>query len=86
MVDVDIVLRVSSHRKGELAWAVDKWLRVVSTIMLFKKEYECYKELKETSCFKFKTILYTLRCYVALSNYFEIVSTVTFLNSQTELI
>ena len=33
VVDVDV--RVSSHLKEELAWAVDKWLRVISTIMLF---------------------------------------------------
>ena len=36
MVDVDV--RVSSHLKEELAWAVDKRLRVISTIMLFKKQ------------------------------------------------
>ena len=32
MVDIDV--RVSSHLKEELAWAVDKWLRVISTIMI----------------------------------------------------
>ena len=31
MVDVDV--RVLSHLKEELAWAVDKRLRVISTIM-----------------------------------------------------
>ena len=36
MVIVDI--HVLSHLKEELAWAVDKWLRVISTIMLFKKQ------------------------------------------------
>ena len=36
MVDVDV--RASSHLKEELAWAVDKWLWVISTIMLFKKQ------------------------------------------------
>ena len=41
MVDVDIL--VSSHLK-ELAWAVDKWLQVISTIMRFKST----KELKRT--------------------------------------
>ena len=35
MVDVDI--RVSSQLKGELAWAVGKRLRVISSIMLFTK-------------------------------------------------
>ena len=36
VVDVDVC--VSSYLKEELAWAVDKWLRVISTIMLFKKQ------------------------------------------------
>ena len=35
MVDVDVC--VSSHIKEELTWAIDKQLRVISTIMLFKK-------------------------------------------------
>ena len=43
MVDVDV--RVSSHLKGELAWAVDKRLRIISTIMLFKNS-KSTKELK----------------------------------------
>ena len=33
-----IDVRVSSHLKEELAWAVDKRLQVLSTIMLFKKQ------------------------------------------------
>ena len=45
MVDVDV--RVSSHLKEELTWAVDKWLQVISTIMLFKNS-KSTKELKET--------------------------------------
>ena len=36
MVDIDV--RVSSHLKEELAWAIDKRIRVISTIMLFKKQ------------------------------------------------
>ena len=36
VVDVDV--HVSSYLKEELAWAVDKWLRVISAIMLFKKQ------------------------------------------------
>ena len=36
MVDMDI--HVLSHLKAELAWAADKQLRVISTIMLCKKE------------------------------------------------
>ena len=57
-VDVDIC--VLSHLKEELAWAIDKWLRVISTIMLFKKHNNTAKELN--SHFKFKTILYMLLC------------------------
>ena len=34
---VDLDVRISSYLK-ELAWAVDKRLRVISTIMLFKKQ------------------------------------------------
>ena len=34
VVDVDIC--ISSLLKEELAWAVGKWLWVISTIMLFK--------------------------------------------------
>ena len=36
VVNVDV--HVSSHLKQELAWAVDKQLRVISTIMLFKNQ------------------------------------------------
>ena len=35
MVDIDV--HISSHLKEELAWVEDKWLQVISTIMLFKK-------------------------------------------------
>ena len=45
MVDVDV--HASSHLKEELAWAIDKRLRVISTIMLFKSS-KSTKELKET--------------------------------------
>ena len=33
---VDVEVRISSHLKEELAWAVDKRLQIISTIMLFK--------------------------------------------------
>ena len=33
---VDVGVRVSSHLKKELPWAVDKQLRVISIIMLLK--------------------------------------------------
>ena len=36
VVDVDV--RVSSYSKEELAWAIDKRLRVICTITLFKKQ------------------------------------------------
>ena len=34
----DVNVCISSHLKEELAWASDKWLRVIRTIMLFKKQ------------------------------------------------
>ena len=43
---VDIDVHISSHLKEELDWAVDKRLRVISTIMLFKNS-KTTKELKE---------------------------------------
>ena len=45
MVDIDVC--VSSHLKEELTWAIDKRLRVISTIMLFKNSKNT-KELKGT--------------------------------------
>ena len=37
VVGVDV--RISSHLKEELTWAIDKWPWVISTIMLlFKKQ------------------------------------------------
>ena len=36
VVNVDV--HVLNYLKEELAWAVDKRLRVISTIMLFKKQ------------------------------------------------
>ena len=44
---VDVL--VSSHLKEELAWAVDKRLRIISTIMVFKiQPGKSTKELKGT--------------------------------------
>ena len=37
MVDVDV--RVLSHLKEELTWAIDKWLRIISTINLIIDYY-----------------------------------------------
>ena len=53
MIDIDV--RISSHLKEELTWAIDKRLRVISTIMLFKTARVLIKELKETK-------LYALLC------------------------
>ena len=68
MVDVDV--RISSHLKEELTWAIDKQLRVISTIMLFKNS----KSTKELKKLKNKAVLnlkqYCMRCYVALSHVF----------------
>ena len=44
VVDVDV--HVSSHFNEELAWAIDKWLQVFGTIILFKNS-KSTKELKE---------------------------------------
>ena len=63
MVDVDV--RVSSHLKEELARAVDKWLWVISTIMLCKTTKELKKELAILNLKQ-----YCIRYYVALSSVF----------------
>ena len=44
---VDVYIRVLSHLKEELVWAIDKWLWVISTIMLLKNSKN-NKELKVT--------------------------------------
>ena len=62
MVDI----RVSSYLKEELAWAVDKWLRVISIIMLFTKTVRLLK--KELSILNLKQCC--IHCNVALSNIF----------------
>ena len=50
---VDVNIRVSSHLKEELTWAIDKRLRVISTIMLFKNS----KSTKELKKLKNKAVL-----------------------------
>ena len=45
MADVDVC--VLSHVKEELAWTVDKWLRVISTIMLLRVYTKDLKGTKE---------------------------------------
>ena len=60
VVNMDVC--ISSHLKVELAWAVDKWFRVVNTIMLFKNSKNT-KELKELAILNLKQ--YCICCYVA---------------------
>ena len=57
MVDVDV--RVLSHLKEELAWAIDKPLRIISTIILFKNS-KSTKELKNKAVLNLKQ--YCIRC------------------------
>ena len=64
MVDIDV--RVSSYLKEELAWAVGKRLRIISTIILFKKTVRLLGRLKELA-----VLNYCICCYVALSNVFR---------------
>ena len=45
VIDVDVC--ISNHLKEELTWAIDKWLRVINTIMLLKNS-KSTNELKET--------------------------------------
>ena len=45
---------VSSHLKEVLTWAADKWLRAISTIMLFKNSYYNIKELKNKAVLNLK--------------------------------
>ena len=35
---VDVEVRVLSHLKEELTWAIHKRLRVINTVMLFEKQ------------------------------------------------
>ena len=65
MVDVDIC--VLSHLKEELAWAIDKWIRVIGTIILLKS-INSTKELKNKAILNLKQ--YCMRCYVAISYVF----------------
>ena len=65
MVDVDV--RVSNHLKEDLALAVDKRLRVINTIMLFKNS-KSTKELKNKAVLNLEQ--FCIRCNVALSNVF----------------
>ena len=44
---VDIDVRISSHLKEELPWAVDKWLRIINTIILLNKSTKGLKGTKE---------------------------------------
>ena len=44
---VNVGEHVLSHVKEEMSWAVDKWLRIISSLMLFKN-INSIKELKGT--------------------------------------
>ena len=61
---VDVNVRVSSHLKEELTWAIDKRLQVISTVMLFKST----KELKKRAVLNLKQ--YCMHCFVVLSYVF----------------
>ena len=61
---VDVNVRILSHLKEELAWAIDKQLWVISTVMLFKNT----KELKNKAVLILEQCC--ICCYVALSNVF----------------
>ena len=53
-------VHLSRHVKEELAWAVDKWLQVISNTNVIKNSYTT-KNLKSKP-FKFKTVLFALPC------------------------
>ena len=53
---VDVYVHVLSHLKEELAWAVDKRLWVISTIVLFKNS-KSTKELKNKAVLNLKNIV-----------------------------
>ena len=61
-------IHVSRHLKEELAWAIDKWLWIISNIMLFKTVIYTTKELKNKAVLNLKQ--YCMYCYMALSNVF----------------
>ena len=62
-----MVVQVLRHLKVELAWAVDKWLQVISNIMLFKTVISV-RNLRKC-CFKFEE--YCMHCYVVLTNVYH---------------
>ena len=57
---------VSKHLKEELAWVIDKWLEVISDIMLFETVIYTTKKLKNKAVLKLKQ--YSMQCYVTLSS------------------
>ena len=59
---------VSRRLKEELAWVIDKWLRVISNKILFKTVVPCIKKLKNKAVLNLKQ--YCMRCYVTLNNVF----------------
>ena len=63
-------LRVSSHLKEELAWAVNKQLWVISTTMVFKNS-KSTKELTNKAVLTLKQ--YCMHCHVAISYVFQLI-------------
>ena len=53
-------MHIEEFKRRSLAWAIDKWLQVVSNKMLFNTVMPLRNKRK--SRFKFKTILYALLC------------------------
>ena len=60
-------IHVSRHLKEELAWAIGKWLWVISNTNVIKNSYTI-KNLKNKAVLNGKQ--YCMCCYVALSNVF----------------
>ena len=61
-------IRVLKSLKEDLAWAIDKRLRIVSNKMLFKTVSYTTKKLKNKAVLNLKQ--FCIRYYVTLSNVF----------------
>ena len=63
-----VKVRVSRRLKQELAWVIDKRLRVISNKILFKTVVYTTKKLKNKAVLNLKQ--YCMCCYVTLSDVF----------------
>ena len=63
-------VHISRCLKEELTWAIDKQLWHIIDTMLFKTVTYTAKNLKNKAIFNFKQ--YYIRCYVTLSNVFQL--------------